>query len=148
MNLINYEHPWMTIEPLVKNTKTIIDQLRNHYREDIQLVGSGVSGGMIISALLVQNQYLLPRLHPVIIKKSQEQTGRGITSYPIDDEWPICVVDDDIGSGATIRNIFGSLLELGGSKLVTCVEVIAIYKAKEHETLLRQLFPNIKLIIS
>lgn len=146
--LINYEHPWMRVEPLVKNPYFIIKQLRELYNEDIQLVGSGVSGTSIISALLVQNQYLLPRLHPVIIRKSQEQTGRGISSYPIDDEWPIVIVDDDIGRGSTLRNIYSSLLELGEEKLLNCVEVVAIYKAEEHQPLLKELFPNLKLIIS
>lgn len=131
---------------LKKNAQFILEYVKTVYHgKPVVFVGTGTSGAMAITSILLANDG-----HGwMLLAKPKESSHRGEVEgswkFIHDPHVPLVIVDDVVCSGGTIERIQNVLRKNGYLGRVECV---AIYSSDYHKIRLKQLFPNLKHIIA
>jgi orotate phosphoribosyltransferase-like protein len=125
------------------NVQKIAEYLKPRYPDNnLQFIGTGTSGAMILTAISLLPEYQAATF--CLVKKEGEHSHRSSLSPDFSHQCPAVVVDDEISTGMTMHRIATSLHE----ELRKMVEVVAVNKEYNFKGDWRLLFPNLKLIIT
>lgn len=123
----------------------IAESIYNTYEEDIKkgiimsLIARGTSGAMIAGAVLTELHYLNPFTNArllIVRKKEDNAHSRSLTGAPGNsNSTRTIVIDDFIGTGATIKEILKILDSHFGSKFLCCVNKAVISKKRKYDML-------------